>query len=203
MLFISIILASATLTSTYALPSYRIPDSDSPSTLNTTSKRGLPPSRSFPANDPIFYPTPPQPTGPTSALSISYDHDDRKLKAETLDWVFMYTPYGKDVGCKQDFACKIRRDPWSAADDFAPVPGGTWHLDLNGEKCTYRNSGDNFGKLYCGGHEFACFDDPAGAAVDKGEYKCDGKDGPLTVLAYAGITRRPRITCPYRSAVWG
>ncbi|KAI8939288.1 hypothetical protein NX059_005114 [Plenodomus lindquistii] len=195
MLLLSILLASANLATVFALPTYGLDVPSASSTVNMTSKRA----------GPDYFPTPPQPTGFTSSLSISFDHDPTK-KAKTLDWVFMYTTEDYGVNCRQrdSFACPIRRDPWSDDDEFDPRPTGVWKLDLNGEACTYKNSGKNFGRLFCGSENFACNADPLSDAIDLGEYKCRGKDnkvGPSS-LRFAGIVRRPVIQCPYRTTLF-
>lgn len=74
-------------------------------------------------------------------------------------WNFFATDYGEKVGCRQDPIRSDMRDVDRSKQDVV-YPGGEFPLELFGEKCTYKNSGDNVGKLFCGDKAIECLWDP-------------------------------------------
>lgn len=120
------------------------------------------------------------PAGPTKALSIIGEYTP---EASTFDWLFFSIDYDTGAECRTDIATEPKTVPFS--DTGMTYPGGTWDVDLAGEKCEYKNSGDNPGALFCNGKEIACFDEAGDSEPDKGEYECGGK------------MRQPVFICPY------
>lgn len=120
------------------------------------------------------------PSGPTKALSILGEYTPG---ASTFDWLFFSTDYGTAPACRTDTATDPKTVEFS--DTGVTYPGGTWQVDLAGEQCEYKNSGDNPGALFCNGKEIACFDEETDSQPDKGEYECGDKK------------RQPVFTCPY------
>ncbi|KAH7076789.1 hypothetical protein BKA63DRAFT_510777 [Paraphoma chrysanthemicola] len=137
------------------------------------------------------------PKGPTKALGIVYDMLLRPQSEHDLSmyarayWHFFATDYGKTVDCRDDPVRKDVReiDP---SIDVQWYPGGEFSLDLFGENCTYKNAGDNAGKLFCGEKSIDCFWDPPEAdpafqgQKHKNRYDCFGNWQRQTVF-----------TCPF------
>jgi hypothetical protein len=117
-------------------------------------------------------------TKPTRALNILGQYVP---KAKTFDWLFLTTDFGKGVGCRTDFLVPFKTVPW-AAGGAVTYPGGTWNLNIDGEECQYKNSGNNVGMLFCHGRSITCINDPE----EKNEYGCGG-----------GYKRQPVFTCAY------
>jgi hypothetical protein len=117
-------------------------------------------------------PKPETPKEPTKALNVMTDH-----LVQPLDW--------------QDPVRVVER-PRDPGETARPYPGGEFSLELFGEVCTYRNSGDNVGKLFCGNRAIECFWDPPtkdparGENIDENNYTCK-----------EGWTRQTIFTCPF------
>ncbi|KAF2112801.1 hypothetical protein BDV96DRAFT_649034 [Lophiotrema nucula] len=139
-------------------------------------------------------PTPePTPTGPTKQLAVVAAFVPG---APTMDWLFLTADYEKGVECREDFLRPVDTVPWdtsgTTAEDGSTFPGGTRDLDLeiDGQKCQYKNDGDDPGALWCGERIIGCKDDPADkdpndSSSDKGNYQC------------GDYTRQPVFVCPY------
>jgi hypothetical protein len=150
-----------------------------------------------PADEPPIEPPPTQPSGPTKALDIVTDVLTMPTSLQDLDrynqvnWLFFQTDYGKKVDCRQDPVYQEQRDLNRLSDvPYNSYPGGTFKLNLFGEDCEYKNSGDNPGRLFCGSREIACVDDPADTnpadnTADKGMYEC------------GEMTRQPVFMCEW------
>jgi len=135
----------------------------------------------------------PEPTGPTKQLAVLSSF---VVGAPTLDWLFLETDFEQGVGCREDFLRPFDTEPWDFSGNGAQAgstfPGGTRELDLtiDGQKCEYRNDGDDPGALWCGERVIGCKNDPADkdpedASSDKGNYQC------------GDYTRQPVFVCPY------
>lgn len=135
----------------------------------------------------------PEPTGPTKQLAVVASF---VVGAPTLDWLFLEADLGQGVGCREDFLRPFDTVPWdlsgNGAEDGSTFPGGTRDLDLtiDGQKCQYKNDGDDPGALWCGERGISCMDDPADkdpndSNSDKGNYQC------------GEYTRQPVFVCPY------
>ena len=141
----------------------------------------------------------PEPTqGPTKALGILADSmnipDLQDLyEWNKINWNFFATDYGQTVGCRWD---PVRWDALvvdRTKRDVLWYPGGEYPLELFGKQCTYENSGDNVGKLFCGDQAIECFWDPANqynpesnVAIENGNYSCR-----------ENWTHQPVFTCPF------
>lgn len=144
--------------------------------------------------EPLPQPEPePQPTGPTKQLAVLSSF---VVGAPTLDWIFLEADFEQGVGCREDFLRPFDTQPWdfsgNGAQDGSTFPGGTRDLDLtiDGQKCQYKNDGDDPGALWCGERVIGCKNDPADkdpedASSDKGNYQC------------GDYTRQPVFVCPY------
>jgi hypothetical protein len=135
----------------------------------------------------------PEPTGPTKQLAVVSTF---VIGAPTLDWLFLEADYQQGVECRTDYLRPFDTEPWdfsgNGAQDGSTFPGGTRELDLtiDGQKCEYRNDGDDAGALWCGERVIGCMNDPADkdpndSTADKGNYMC------------GDYTRQPVFVCPY------
>jgi hypothetical protein len=143
-------------------------------------------------------PKPETPKEPTKALNVMTDHlvqpldwQDLHMHYYKLYWNFFAIDYGKQVACREDPVRVVER-PRDPGETARPYPGGEFSLELFGEVCTYRNSGDNVGKLFCGNRAIECFWDPPtkdparGENIDENNYTCK-----------EGWTRQTIFTCPF------
>jgi hypothetical protein len=149
----------------------------------------------LPETKPEPKPEPPKPKEPTKALTIVADYMTFYTpgsfgQVNKIFWRFFGTDYGKAVDCRNDPAwTQERRVTFNTGWVY---PGGTFPLDLFGEKCTYRNSGDNVGKLFCGDKAIECFWDP----VSKDPAK-SGNHERVTYACDKDWQREKIFTCPY------
>ncbi|KAF2271292.1 uncharacterized protein EI97DRAFT_287071 [Westerdykella ornata] len=151
-------------------------------------------------------PQPEPPKGPTKALTIIADWPPWNLQtmrdgsANKVWWNFFATDYGKTIDCRNDPARydAVNLDRIALAKSKKLVyPGGEFPMKLFDQDCTYKNSGDNVGKLFCGDKAIECFWDPNNTPregereprpEDMKQYPCPGKDGWL---------RHAVFTCPW------
>ena len=94
--------------------------------------------------------SPPEaPKGHTKALGIVVD---AQAHIVVNYWQFFGTDYGKPVGCREDPIREEERPMGRGELVYSQraLPRGEFMLDLFGEKCTYKNSGGNAGKLFRG-----------------------------------------------------
>jgi hypothetical protein len=135
----------------------------------------------------------PEPTGPTKQLAVLSSF---VVGAPTLDWLFLEADFEQGVGCREDLLRPFDTEPWNFSGNGAQAgstfPGGTRDLGLtiDGQKCQYKNDGDDPGALWCGERVIGCKNDPADkdpedANSDKGNYQC------------GDYTRQPVFVCPY------
>jgi hypothetical protein len=139
-------------------------------------------------------PEPPKPKGPTKALTIIADYitdytPDSFTQIYKIYWKFFGTDYGKAVDCRNDPAWTEEMPRSFKEMNF---PGGTFPLELFGEKCTYRNSGDNVGKLFCGDKVIECFWDPLNKDPTN-----SGKGETVSYVCEKNWQREKIFTCPY------
>jgi hypothetical protein len=113
---------------------------------------------------------------PTKALNILAQYVPL---APTLDWLFLRTDFGHGVECRTDFLIPFSTATWTSGGALTYL-GGTWPLNIDGESCEYKNSGDNPGRLFCGDRQYGCVDDPAENDI----YSCTD-----------GYLRQPVFTC--------
>lgn len=144
-----------------------------------------------PPASPPEAPKPEAPKERTKALGIVVD---TPLLSGRNYWKFFGTNYGTPVGCRDDPIRTDERAPrhGELVYEERALPGGEFALDLFGENCTYKNSGDNMGKLFCGDawRTIDCYWDPYdGYPVYKGGmYWCEFA---------TKVLRRTMMTCPY------
>jgi hypothetical protein len=140
---------------------------------------------------------PETPKTPTRALGILTEIQiyppflQTQVDMDKMYWLFFATDYGKPIECRDNPALTYfmrydhtKKQLW--------YPGGEFPLVLFGERCTYRNSGDNVGKLFCGDKAIECFwdpreKDPAIASRSGGSYPCPNSN----------FARQTIFTCPY------
>jgi hypothetical protein len=110
-------------------------------------------------------PEPPKPQGPTKNLVI-IGEQLKNLRTpsdivtfRTAYWNFFTTDYGKPIGCRMD-PIHVETRPKNPAKNGLLYPNGEIPLQVFGEKCTYKNSGDNEGKLWCGSRGITCVYSP-------------------------------------------
>ena len=127
---------------------------------------------------------------PTKALSIKLDFradiftNIDKLVWNKLFWSFFTTDYGKAVGCRDD-SIKTEMRNFDRSNRTPLWPGGTFSLKLSGQECEYKNSGNNAGKLFCGGRAIDCFVDAPRQDSSRDFYRC-------------GVNWRTSVViCPY------
>lgn len=154
----------------------------------------------MPTPTPTPTPQPEAPKEPTKALGILADTKNYPngiaglAEWAQVHWNFFATDYRKEVGCRWDPAHWEKR-PFdrNAKEPTRTYPGGEWPLTLFNEKCTYKNSGDNPGKLFCGDKAINCFWDPP--QKDPAIYKPGDWFGNYT--CNPGWTRQTVFTCPW------
>lgn len=141
----------------------------------------------------------PQPDPPkerTKALGILADFLEYPNYPQDLQdwnklyWRFFATDYGKTVDCRDDPVYTETRT-FDRSKDVRSYPGGEFPLELFSEKCTYKNSGDNAGKLFCGDKAIDCFWDPPG------KDPANGKTEDVRYLCKDKWKRQTVFTCPY------
>ncbi|KAF1829315.1 hypothetical protein BDW02DRAFT_561370 [Decorospora gaudefroyi] len=132
----------------------------------------------------------------TKALGIVSDQmvrpqslEDVMNNAGKVYFNFFATDYGKAVECRDNPVLREQR-PVNPDNTARTYPGGEFPLELFGEQCTYKNSGDNVGKLFCGDKAIDCFwdpaeKDPASGVTDKLDYDC------------GDWSRQTIFTCPW------
>ncbi|ORY19378.1 hypothetical protein BCR34DRAFT_595350 [Clohesyomyces aquaticus] len=139
----------------------------------------------------------PKPTGPTKVLQILTDFNKNPKNIEEwawIDWLFFATDYGTAPECRTDTLYHEERKMDPNDEDHTYYPGGEFPLKMPGfdQDCTYKNNGENAGRLFCPGKEIECKDDPhdkdpSNPEADKGTYDCD--DGKKS--------RQPVFLCEY------
>lgn len=85
----------------------------------------------------------------------------------TNEWKFYTTKVNKAVGsCGETEGVELQaesndkpRGGENADPKNPPFPGGTFKLNIEGEACTYKSSGDNAGNLSCPDREISCAED--------------------------------------------
>lgn len=111
--------------------------------------------------------------------------------AEVINtWKFYTTKANKAVGsCGETEGKEIKADsndtPKGGANASLkkpPFPGGTFGLDIEGEKCTYKNDGATAGKLICPKREISCSADKM-KDKEEGSLKC-GNNQFLHAVVY-------------------
>jgi hypothetical protein len=150
----------------------------------------------LPESQPKPSPQPEPPKEQTKALGILADFLARPGNLQDMQdwgklyWNFFATDYGKAVDCRDDPVLTETRtfDPLKVTRSY---PGGEFPLELFGEKCTYMNSGDNPGKLFCGDKVIECFWDP------RTKDPANGKPEDIVYLCKDKWTRQTVFTCPF------
>jgi hypothetical protein len=129
---------------------------------------------------------PEPPARPTKALFIKSEQW-RGSAASMFDmYLAQWKFYAQDI-TQPELQCRTDDPLYSTSfgvdlsSDAQWYPGGDFPLDLFGENCSYKNSGDNEGKLWCGERAIDC----VWVTPDQ-EYECD-----------EGVFRRNQLSCPY------
>jgi hypothetical protein len=111
-------------------------------------------------------------------------------------WHFYTTATGHAVGCDSSADTQVSEispqgpsDPKSSFEGDhknLPWPAGTYELDIEGEKCSYKNDGKGAGRLFCPKREIGCSEDSK-KSTDQG----------LPACGSSRVTFHPAVYCDF------